>query len=74
MAEISRPDIVGAGHESMEILLEAPVVEGLESSGIIEILALGICGIGVLAEDAELQGIRPPVSVSVYNQPLMHPR
>jgi hypothetical protein len=35
---------------------------------------LGICGIGVLAEDAELQGIRPPVSVSVYNQPLMHPR
>lgn len=68
MAEISRPDIVRARHKSMEILLKTPVVEGLESRGIIEILALGICDIRVLAEDAKLQGIRPPVSIPVYNQ------
>lgn len=49
----------------MEILLQPPVVEGLERGGIIKILILRVGGIGVLAKDIQLQGIRPPVGVAV---------
>ena len=64
MTEIRRPEVLGVGHERMEILLEAPVVECLERGGIIKILVLRVGGIRVLAEDIELQGIGPPVGVA----------
>jgi hypothetical protein len=64
VAEISGPELLRVGHQSVEIFLEAPVVQGLEGCGIVEILALGVGGISVLAQNIQLQAIRPPVSVA----------
>jgi hypothetical protein len=68
VTKISGPKLLRVGHKGVKILLEAPVIEGLESSGIIKVLALRVGGIGMLAEDTQLQGIGPPVSVAAYNQ------
>lgn len=64
MAEVSGPELLRVGHQGMEILLETPVVKSLESRGIIKILALRVGGFSVLAEDIQLQGVWPPVSVA----------
>lgn len=64
VAEVRGPELLRVCHERIEILLETPVVESLEGSSIVKILALGVGGFSVLAEDIQLQGVWPPVSVA----------
>lgn len=63
MAEISRPVVLGVGHELAQVLLEALVVESLESGGIVKVLASGVGVSSLLSEDIGLERIRPPVTV-----------
>lgn len=64
MTKVGRPELLRVSHKGVEVLLEAPVIEGLKSRGIIKVLALRVCGISMLAKNTQLQGIRPPVSVA----------
>jgi len=63
VTEISRPPVLGIGHEISEILLEAFIVEALESSGIVEVRIKGVGDGSVLTEDVELELLGPPVVV-----------
>lgn len=64
MTKVSGPELLRVGHKGVEVFLEAPVIEGLKSRGIIKVLAVRVGGISMLAENTQLQGIRPPVSVA----------
>jgi hypothetical protein len=68
MTKVSGPEVLRVGHKGVEVLLEAPVIESIKSSGIIKVLALGVGGIGMLTENTQLQSIWPPVSVARQNQ------
>lgn len=54
MTKVSGPELLRVGHKGVEVLLEAPVIEGLKSSGIIKVLVLRVGGIGMLAENTQL--------------------
>lgn len=64
MTKVSWPELLRVGHKGVEVLLQAPVIEGLKSSGIIKVLALGVGSISMLAENTQLQCVGPPVSVA----------
>lgn len=60
MAEIRRPPGLGVGHDGADVLLQRLVIDALEGSGIVKVLAEGIRNVGVLPENVDLEGIRPP--------------
>ena len=64
VAEISRPEVLGVGHQVIQILLEGIVVKALEGRGIVEVLAHGVGSLGVLAQNVQLEAIGPPVTVA----------
>ncbi len=63
VAEIGGPPLLRISHEFGEVLLERVVVQTQELAGVIEISAHGIGLFGVLVEDFQGQGVRPPVAV-----------
>lgn len=67
VTEVSRPPVLGVGHEVMEILLEGIVVESLEGRGIVKVGAVGVARRVVLAEDVELDSVGPPGEAAVSN-------
>lgn len=63
MAKVSRPPILRIGHDLAHIGLEGLKVEGLESLGIAEVLAVGVGDGGMLAKDVGLERLGPPLLV-----------
>lgn len=66
MPEVGRPPGLGIGHDRTDILLQRLVVDALERSGIVEVLAEGVRHVGVLPKDVELEGIGPPGTLSEH--------
>src|SRR5208283_1654258 len=67
VAEIRRPPVLAVRHQRLEVLLQRFEVELLELFGVVEILAHRI-GLGrVLAENLEVQLVRPPVAVRPHS-------
>ncbi len=63
VAIVGRPPVLRLGHQRIDVLRQGFEVEALELRGVVERLAVGI-GLGVvLAEDPEVQLVRPPVLV-----------
>src|SRR4029077_19283195 len=67
MAEIRRPPVLAVRHKRGEIFLQSLEVELPELLGVVEVLPHGI-GLGrVLAENPEVQLVRPPVAVRPHS-------
>lgn len=73
VTKVSGPELLRVCHQGVEVLLEAPVIEGLKSSGIVKVLALRVGGISMLAQNTQLQGVRPPVSVAGAENQYLEP-
>jgi len=63
MAIIGRPPFLRVRHQGTEVLDHGIQVEALEFFSIIELLAHRIGQEGVLAQDSQVQLIRPPVPI-----------
>ena len=64
VAKVGGPPLLRIRHQSMEIFLQAIVVQALEGCRIIKVVfAQGIGDCRVLTQDVELQLIGPPVGV-----------
>ena len=63
VAVIGRPPVLRQGHQRIDVLCQSIEVEAHELLGVVELLAVGI-GLGVvLAEDPQVQLVRPPMLV-----------
>ena len=63
VAVVGRPPVLRLGHQRIDVLRQGFEVEALELLGVVELLAVGI-GLGVvLAEDPQVQLVRPPVLI-----------
>src|SRR4029077_10699507 len=67
MAEIRRPPVLAVRHKRSEISLQSLEVELLELLGVVEVLPHGIGLERVLAENPEVQLVRPPVAVRPHS-------
>ena len=63
VAVVGRPPVLRLGHQRIDVLRQGFEVEALELLGVVELLAVGISLGGVLAEDPQVQLVRPPVLV-----------
>ena len=63
VAVVGRPPVLRVGHQRSEILLQAGVVEGLELSGVVEVVAQRVGRRRVLMQHPQVQLVRPPVIV-----------
>lgn len=62
--EIRRPPVLRIRHQRGNVLLQRLVIEALEGRGIVELAAQRVGDGRVLAQDAELEGVGPPVAVA----------
>src|SRR4029077_220051 len=67
VAEIRRPPVLAVRHQRGEVFLQRGVVELLELLGIVEVLPHWIGLARVLAENPEVQLVRPPVAVRPHS-------
>ncbi len=68
VAEIRRPPVLAVRHQCVEVLLQRFEVELLELFGVLEGLAHRIGQGRVLAENLEVQLVRPPVAVRPHSE------
>ena len=68
---IGRPPVLRVGHHRIDVLRQGVEVEAVERLGVVEAVVVGI-GLGVvLAEDPQVQLVRPPVLVRCLANGLM---
>jgi hypothetical protein len=63
VAKVGRPPLLRVGHDGSDVLLQCIVVELLELLGVVEVGQHRVLARVVLAENAELELIWPPVLV-----------
>ncbi|CRK39328.1 hypothetical protein BN1708_001577 [Verticillium longisporum] len=64
VTKVGGPPVLRVGHEVLEVLLDGIVVEAVEGSSVVKVVAEGVRDICVLTENVELQSIGPPVTVA----------
>jgi hypothetical protein len=63
VAEVGRPPVLGVGHHRRQIGLYGRQIEAVERLRIAEILAHRVRFLGMLAQQFELQLLRPPIAI-----------
>ena len=63
VAEVGGPPVLRIGHECGEVFLQRGVVEAGEFARVVEAGVHGVRLHGVLVEDVEVEGVRPPISI-----------
>ena len=64
VTKVRWPPVLGIGHEVDEVLFDSGKIERFEFLSVIKILPHRIGEVGVLAENIEVEVIRPPVPIA----------